>query len=514
MNGAAPHRALSPQDPPLAPPQGVFAGAGAAETADYVARERPHSPWTGRARRIAYALIDVLLVCLGWVTAFWLGFGLWEPSIAEPLSLNPSWFPVPSQAYSGFLLLYCGLVVLACISQDLYRTPRDITGFTETVRVMKAVPLATTLLVLFVFTSGNKEISRLVVAVAGGINVVTLAGWRLAKRQYVRRRAGRGIGLSRVLIIGSGKEGHALASWMENNRHLGYSVCGFLDVHPNGDHRVLGPISDLRRVALAQFADEVFIAPPADGEMVKQVFLEARQLRLNLHVLPDLYDGLGWRAPMHYIGGFPLLRLYSEPIPAVGLAVKRLMDVVLSAMGLMLSAPILTLAAIWIRLDSTGPAIYKAPRIGKKGRKFICYKLRTMVADADAQKNELRRANERNGPFFKMEDDPRLTRCGKWLRKYSLDELPQLVNVLRGDMSLVGPRPHPLDDYERYTIEDVRRLDVKPGITGLWQVSARRDPSFETNMALDLEYIENWRLWMDVRILVKTVPAVIKGRGQ
>src|SRR6202008_393676 len=137
------------------------------------------------------------------------------------------------------------------------------------------------------------------------------------------------------------------------------------------------------------------------------------------------------------------------------------------------------------------------------GRKFRCYKLRTMVASADAQKESLRASNERQGPFFKMEDDPRVTRCGRWMRKYSIDELPQLLNVLRGEMSLVGPRPHPVDDFERYTVEHLRRLDVKPGVTGLWQVTARRDPSFETNMVLDLEYIENWSSWLDVSILLR-----------
>jgi lipopolysaccharide/colanic/teichoic acid biosynthesis glycosyltransferase len=137
-----------------------------------------------------------------------------------------------------------------------------------------------------------------------------------------------------------------------------------------------------------------------------------------------------------------------------------------------------------------------------------------MVDDADAHKERLRNVNERNGPFFKMENDPRVTRCGRLLRKYSIDEVPQLVNVLRGDMSLVGPRPHPVDDFERYTLEHLRRLDVKPGITGLWQIKARRDPSFETNMARDLEYIENWSLRMDLGILLKTIPAVLRADGR
>jgi lipopolysaccharide/colanic/teichoic acid biosynthesis glycosyltransferase len=137
-----------------------------------------------------------------------------------------------------------------------------------------------------------------------------------------------------------------------------------------------------------------------------------------------------------------------------------------------------------------------------------------MVADADAQKDQLRKTNDRSGPFFKMQNDPRVTRCGRWLRKYSIDELPQLVNVLFGDMSLVGPRPHPIDDCERYRVEHLRRLDVKPGVTGLWQVTARCDPSFDTNMALDLAYIENWSLRSDLQILLRTISVVFEGNGQ
>jgi len=252
---------------------------------------------------------------------------------------------------------------------------------------------------------------------------------------------------------------------------------------------------------------------PADREVVKEIFVEARRLRLDMNVVPDLYDGLGWHAPMHAIGGFPVLELHGQPIPAFGLAAKRVLDVFLGIVGFGLSLPIVGLAALWIVVDSPGPVFYSALRIGRKGKKFRCYKLRTMVAGADLAKEELRRSNERDGPFFKMEKDPRITQSGVWLRKFSVDELPQFINVIRGDMSLVGPRPHPLDDVELYRAEDLRRLDVKPGVTGLWQVTARRDPSFETNMELDLEYIERWSLALDFRILLKTLPVVLRAEG-
>jgi lipopolysaccharide/colanic/teichoic acid biosynthesis glycosyltransferase len=173
------------------------------------------------------------------------------------------------------------------------------------------------------------------------------------------------------------------------------------------------------------------------------------------------------------------------------------------------------LAVIWslIKLDSQGPVVYCAQRAGRKGRLFRCYKFRTMVSDADAMKERLRQSNQRSGAFFKIADDPRITRVGHSLRRYSLDELPQLWNVLKGDMSLVGPRPHPLDDFAEYETEHLARLDVTPGITGLWQVTARRDPSFQRGMELDREYIRTWSLGSDMRILLKTFLAVARGSG-
>ncbi len=194
-------------------------------------------------------------------------------------------------------------------------------------------------------------------------------------------------------------------------------------------------------------------------------------------------------------------------------AFKRALDLVVAPLIFLLTLPILILAALWIRLDSPGPILYSAPRAGRRGEPFRCYKLRTMVIGADARKRKLRAVNERNGPFFKIENDPRITRSGRWLRRFSVDELPQLVNVILDDMSMVGPRPHPLDDFELYRTEDLRRLEVRPGVTGLWQITARRDPSFDTSMRLDLQYIASWSLALDLKILVKTAVVVLRGEG-
>jgi lipopolysaccharide/colanic/teichoic acid biosynthesis glycosyltransferase len=196
-----------------------------------------------------------------------------------------------------------------------------------------------------------------------------------------------------------------------------------------------------------------------------------------------------------------------------GSFLKRIIDVALSGIALLFLWPLLLVIAVAVKLESSGPIIYRSLRAGKKGQKFVCYKFRTMVDGADELKDALRRFNERRDPFFKIADDPRVTRLGRFLRKYSLDELSQFWNVLKGDMSLVGPRPHPVDDYARYRLADHRRLDVKPGITGLWQVIARTDPSFETCLKLDLEYMKRWSLSLDFKILMRTVPAVLAGEG-
>ena len=203
-----------------------------------------------------------------------------------------------------------------------------------------------------------------------------------------------------------------------------------------------------------------------------------------------------------------------ELVVRLGLLVKRIMDIVLSMIVLVPLWPLMLIIAIAIKLESPGCVIYPSLRLGEKGRKFACYKFRTMVSGADGLRDNLRRLNQRRGPFFKIAADPRVTRFGRFLRKYSLDELPQFWNVLKGDMSLVGPRPHPVEDCEQYTFEHRRRLGVKPGVTGLWQVLARANPSFEICMILDLSYIEKWSLLLDCKILMKTIPSVLAGEGQ
>lgn len=262
------------------------------------------------------------------------------------------------------------------------------------------------------------------------------------------------------------------------------------------------------------FIDEIYFTPEMDRALIMDVAAKARQSGISVKVVPDLYEGLALGAGVTYIGNVPVLQLSSQSTPALQSFLKRVLDVCVASFAVILTSPLMLISALAIKLDSPGPVIYSAWRVGRKGRRFRCYKFRTMVANADAQKDNLRHMNQRNGATFKIANDPRITRVGRVLRKYSIDELPQFFNVLKGDMSIVGPRPHPVDDVQQYRLADLRRLDVLPGLTGLWQVSARHDPSFDKNVMLDLEYIQNWTVWMDLKIILKTIPEVFRGSGR
>ena len=318
----------------------------------------------------------------------------------------------------------------------------------------------------------------------------------------------------KVLIVGAGAVGRRVAAHLEGHPEAARTVYGFLDNEKRIGDGVIGRVADLARLARTGFVDEVILAAPRDRELTLRVVREARRLHLDVKIVPELFGCSPAVNEIEQVGGMPVICLHAEHLPATGLALKRCVDVVGSGLALTVLSPLLAVIAGLIKLDSAGPVFYRAARAGRKGHLFRCYKFRTMVSNADELKSTLRQGNQRSGPFFKIADDPRITRLGRLLRQYSLDELPQLWNVMKGDMSLVGPRPHPVDDYAAYDIEHLARLDVTPGITGLWQVTARRDPSFQRGMALDREYIQTWSLISDARILLKTFVAVVRGSGQ
>jgi exopolysaccharide biosynthesis polyprenyl glycosylphosphotransferase len=365
----------------------------------------------------------------------------------------------------------------------------------------------------------GEAISRGVVVLTVVFTAVLLCARRLFWRAIVYRRYDRGIETRNILVVGTGRVGQALRHHIESIRHLGFTFKGFVhvpgcDSDGVGDSAdVLGTIDEVLELARKHFVDEIFLAAPCERGLVKQLVQQAREASVDIRVVPDLYDGLAWNSPIEYIGQFPTLPLHRGEVPMLGMVMKRILDIVASSVTLVVTLPVLIAIAIAVHADSDGPIFYMSERIGKKGRVFRCIKFRTMVSDAEKRRTEVLHMNERDAVLFKITNDPRITRLGRFLRKYSLDELPQLLNVLRGDMSLVGPRPPIASEVKRYELNHLRRLDVVPGITGLWQVQARQDPSFDSYISLDRAYIENWSLWLDVKILVRTIGVVASGTG-
>jgi exopolysaccharide biosynthesis polyprenyl glycosylphosphotransferase len=365
----------------------------------------------------------------------------------------------------------------------------------------------------------GEVVSRGVVLLTLGVTTFLLCTRRLVWRHVVYRRYDRGIETRNILVVGTGRVGQALRQHIESIRHLGYTFKGFVQMPgidaelPHASPDVLGDIHQVLDLARKHFVDEIFLSTPCERGLVKRIVEQAREAGVDIRVVPDLYDGLAWNSPVEYIGQFPTIPLHRGEVPIIGQMMKRVLDVTLASLALVMLSPLLVAIAIAVATDSPGTIFYSSERIGKKGRVFRCLKFRTMVSDAEKRRAEILHMNERDSVLFKITNDPRITRVGRVLRKYSLDELPQFVNVLRGDMSLVGPRPPIASEVKRYELNHLRRLDVTPGITGLWQVQARQDPSFDSYISLDTAYIENWSLWLDIKILVRTVAVVVGGTG-
>jgi exopolysaccharide biosynthesis polyprenyl glycosylphosphotransferase len=402
----------------------------------------------------------------------------------------------------GFFL---AAFLLFAVQDGLYGSLRR-TMSSERGVAAKAVLWATLLTSLALRCSGAKP-AWLTLALLGGISACALCAARRILRAVSRTIA---TGDRRnVLIVGSSATAQETADAIRRDPCSRFSVKGFLvEHHMRGIH---GP-ARLRTIAREECIDEVIIITH-DAEAAEAAIREARRNQLDVRVVPELFGANPDTLELENLGGVPMVRIYQQPLPEWTLTVKRIADAILAAAGLLALSPLLCVIAAVIKLDSSGPVFYRGVRVGRRRQKFLCCKFRTMIPQADAAKENLRTRNEREGAFFKIANDPRVTRVGWLLRRYSLDELPQLWNVLRGEMSLVGPRPHPPDDVERYRVEHMQRLDFVPGITGLWQVTARRDRSFERSVTLDVEYIKTWSLALDLRILWKTIPAVFQGSG-
>jgi exopolysaccharide biosynthesis polyprenyl glycosylphosphotransferase len=414
---------------------------------------------------------------------------------------------------------YCLSLIVVSRRMHLY-APIQLRNMLHDQRLtIQACFTAGLLLAGALYIARGEIISRGVVLLTLIFTTLLLCTRRLVWRSVVCRRYERGIETRNILVVGSGRVGQALRHHIESIRHLGYTFKGFVHVPGSDsdvvtrDADVVGTIDEVLELARKHFVDEIFLSAPCERGMVKKLVEQAREAGVDIRVVPDLYDGLAWNSPVEYIGQFPTIPLHRGQVPVIGMMLKRLLDIVLSSAALVILSPLLIAIAIAVRFDSAGPILYRSERIGKKARVFPCLKFRTMVRDAERRRAEVLHMNERDSVLFKISNDPRITRVGRFLRKYSLDELPQLVNVLRGDMSLVGPRPPIASEVKRYELNHLRRLDVVPGITGLWQVQARQDPSFDSYISMDTAYIENWTLWLDLKILIRTVTVVLAGTG-
>jgi exopolysaccharide biosynthesis polyprenyl glycosylphosphotransferase len=349
--------------------------------------------------------------------------------------------------------------------------------------------------------------------------MLALAGCRTALHSGLRSLRRRGRNTRHVLIVGSGPRAGYVASVIEANPDWGLRILGFLDrgEPPAGVQVPRDQLFGLEHTAELlrdQVVDEVIVACPrsklADAVVVVDAAAEAG---VPITLLSDLFGDALPPPRATRFGTLPALAFAPVHHPRVGLAAKRLVDVLLATLGLAVAAPALAVAAVAIKATSPGPVLFRQIRCTRNGRPFVMPKLRTMVVDAERQKEALAARNEMDGPVFKIRDDPRVTPVGRFLRRTSLDELPQLWSVLVGDMSLVGPRPPTPVEAASYRTWERRRLSMRPGLTCLWQVSGRNGIGFEDWVRLDLEYIDTWSLGQDLRILLQTVPAVLSGRG-
>ncbi len=420
------------------------------------------------------------------------------------------------------LAMLCGFAAVLVVSSrrmHLY-SPERLNSFLNEQRLTVQVCFTSGLLLTgTLYLVRAEDIPRGIVILTLMLVTVSLCLRRLIYRTLLYRRFDRGQDTRNVLIVGTGPEAYALRHHLDSIRHLGYTFKGFIEFPGASPHLmsssgdVVGTLDTLFQHARKQFVDEIFFTTPCERSIVQEVLEKSRMHGVDLRVVPDLYAGLAWNSPIEYIGQFPTIPLHRGQVPELGFMLKRVLDVIFSSLFFLFLSPFLLVIAIAIKLESHGPVFYASERIGKKGRIFRCYKFRTMVRDAEKRRTEFMHMNERDGVLFKITNDPRITRIGRFLRKYSLDELPQFINVLKGDMSVVGPRPPIASEVMEYKPSHLRRLDVTPGITGLWQVQGRRDPSFDSYVSLDVTYIESWSLWLDIKIIIRTIGVVFSGTG-
>jgi len=406
-----------------------------------------------------------------------------------------------------------------------YKADRLVALNTQLKNVIKAATAATfwLLVISVAFSVKSFNITNILIFYV----IVTSVGIfsRLFLRVLLLSARRSGYNYRYLLVIGANDRAIQVADRIDAKPELGYKIVGFVAEtpetaalwpdRPHGSWNLLGPLDQLRPILTEERVDEVIVCLPIESRFseIAKIIQNARELGIVVRLMPEFADG-------HLLRNLHIEEFEDEFVVTLfreqmlfQLLVKRLIDSALSLMVLVILFPLLVLVAIIIKLTSPGPVFFVQNRVGMNQRQFKLYKFRSMVADAEKRKAELQHLNERDGPAFKIENDPRITRIGRFIRKTSIDELPQLFNVLSGEMSLVGPRPPLPEEVRKYEWMFRKRLCVKPGITCIWQISGRNHISFDRWMQMDHEYIENWSIWLDLKIILKTIPAVLFSRG-
>jgi exopolysaccharide biosynthesis polyprenyl glycosylphosphotransferase len=481
----------------------------------------PESKLIGQVRRVPQSLwryllvlADALLIFAAFLTAYYLRY-----QAQLFLSVDPAY----QQSLEGYLLLGLSTVVVLLVAfrfSHVYPYQPGRNWLAEEWRIATASTAGMMIIIVASLAFRPMLYSRLVFLYTAvfatiylGISRLVIAG----ARNYLRRYD---IGVQRVLLVGAGEVGRMVMRTVAARPDYGLRLVGFLDDHPTksttdiGRFKALGPVDNAHDVIDAYKIDRVIICLPwQTHRTIQRLLLLCEEVGIAAYVVPDLFQLTRNQMKVEELNGIPLLSTRDISIQGWNAFVKRTFDLVLGGLLGLITLPLGLLIALAIRLDTPGPIFYTQLRVGKNGKEFRCYKFRSMVSNADDLRETIAQLNESSGPLFKIRNDPRLTRVGRSIRRYSLDELPQLINILRGEMSLIGPRPNLPSEVECYAEWMKKRLSVSPGLTGLWQVSGRSDLTFDEMVMLDIYYVENWSLGLDLGILLRSIPAVLQARG-
>jgi exopolysaccharide biosynthesis polyprenyl glycosylphosphotransferase len=463
---------------------------------------------------IALLVSDTVMVALALTLAFWLRFGLSLPVFKVDVT--------PSVAFYDSLHLLLVISWLAIFAlTGLYNRRHLLGGIKEYDMVFRATTMGTLLMVIAGFLEPFFIFARGWLLLAWILSFLGVASARFLLRRTVYHIRRRGYLLTPALIVGANEEGRSLAQQLSGWSTSGLHVVGFVDdratpgSHPSNDLPVLGSVSHLDELIAEYDVEELILASSAlSGEETLSIFTRYGLMDgLNLRMSSGLYELITTGLEVKEIGFVPLVCVNKLRLTGLDHSLKFLLDYAVAVPGLIVILPVLLLIAVLIKLDSTGPVVYRRRVMGLHGRQFDAYKFRTMHVNGDELLRAYPALQAELAQAHKLKNDPRLTRLGHILRQLSLDELPQLLNVLKREMSLVGPRMISPAEMKMYGQWGMNLLTVPPGITGLWQVSGRSDVSYAERVTLDMYYIRNWTIWLDLQLLLQTIPAVFKKRG-